>query len=328
MFNAITDVPGILVGHDTDLENATGCTVILCPPEGAVAGVDARGPAPGTRETDLLRPGHLVERAHAIVLAGGSAFGLDAASGVMKFLEEKNIGHDTRVARIPIVPAAIIFDLGIGSAEIRPTPYSGYRASLAATGGVVAEGNVGAGTGATVGKILGAQNAMKGGLGTASVQIVNDVIVAALVVVNALGDVVDPSTGAVLAGTRNPSGTGFLDSARAITQTPARPPTIATNTTIGVIATNAAFTKEQINLVAMMAQDGIARAIRPAHTLYDGDVLFALSAGKLPGDVSAIGHAAAEMVAEAIVRAVNAAESLHGIPSADDLGLPRRREER
>lgn len=327
MFNAITDVPGILVGHDTDLENATGCTVILCPPEGATAGVETRGPAPGTRETDLLRPGHLVERAHAILLAGGSAFGLDAAGGVMKFLEENNIGHDTRIARVPIVPAAIIFDLGIGSAIIRPTSYSGYRASLAAAGGAVAEGNVGAGTGATVGKILGAPSAMKGGLGTASVKIANDVIVGALVVVNSLGDVVDPSTGAILAGTRNPAG-GFLDSARMITQAPARPPTIATNTTIGVVATNAAFTKEQINLVAMMAQDGIARAIRPAHTLYDGDVLFALSAGNQPGDVSAVGHAAAEMVAEAIVRAVNAAESLHGIPSATDLGLPQRRKER
>jgi len=318
MFNAITDIPGILVGHETDLENATGCTVILCPPNGAIAGVDARGPAPGTRETDLLRPGHLVERAHAILLSGGSAFGLDAASGVMKFLEEKNIGYDTRVARIPIVPAAIIFDLGIGSALISPTLYWGYRASLAAASGAVAEGNVGAGTGATVGKLLGAPNAMKGGLGTASVKIANDVIVAALVVVNAIGDVVDPSTGAIIAGTRNPTD-GFLNSAHAITQTPARPPTIATNTTIGVIATNAAFTKEQINLVAMMAHDGIARAIRPAHTLFDGDVLFALSAGNLPSDVSAVGHAAAEMVAEAIVHAVNAAESLHGIPARRDL---------
>lgn len=321
MFSAITDVPGILVGHDTDLENATGCTVILCPPEGAIAGVDARGPAPGTRETELLRPGHLVERANAILLSGGSAFGLDAASGVMKFLEEKNIGFDTRVARVPIVPAAIIFDLGIGSSTIRPSSYSGYRACLSAAGGAVSEGNVGAGTGATVGKILGIKSAMKGGLGTSSQEIGNEVIVGALVIVNALGDVIDPGTGAIFAGARKPDRT-FLNSAEAIKRSPALPRFPATNTTIGVVATNAALNKEQINLVAMMAHDGIARMIRPAHTLFDGDVLFALSTGSVPGDVNAIGHAAAEVVAQGIVRAVKAAESLHGVTAMRDLALP------
>ncbi|MBI3537862.1 MAG: P1 family peptidase [Chloroflexi bacterium] len=316
MFNAITDIPGILVGHDTDLENATGCTVILCPPQGAIAGVDARGPAPATRETDLLRPAHLVERAHAIVLTGGSAFGLEAAAGVMKFLEEKNIGFETRVARVPIVHAAAIFDLGIGSAVIRPTPYSGYRAALSAQDGKIEEGNVGAGTGATVGKILGMDFAMKGGLGTASELIANDVIVGALVVVNAFGDVVNPNTGEIIAGARHRDGKSFLDSARALRDGNfAKGAHGFENTTLAVVATNAALTKEQVNLIAMMAHDGIARALRPAHTLYDGDVIFALSAGDARGDVNAIGHAAAELIAQAIGRAVNAAESLHGVPS-------------
>ncbi len=328
MLNTITDIDGILVGHDTDLENATGCTVILCPPEGAIAGVDARGPAPATRETDLLRPAHLIERAHAIVLSGGSAFGLEAAAGVMKFLEEKNIGFEARVARVPIVPAAAIFDLAIGNALIRPTPYSGYRAALAAKRGAVAEGNVGAGTGATVGKILGMQFATKGGLGTASAQIGNGIIVGALVVVNALGDVVDARTGEIRAGARKPDGSGWLDSAHALLHGIAPAARGFENTTLGVVATNAGLTKEQVNLVAMMAQDGFARAIRPAHTLYDGDVIFALSAGDARGDVNAIGHAAAEVIAEAIGRAVNAAESLLGVLSRKEIFSPQRREER
>ncbi len=321
MLNTITDVEGIRVGHDTDLDNATGCTVILCPPEGAVAGVDVRGPAPATRETDLLRPAHLVERVHAILLTGGSAFGLEAAAGVMKYLEENDIGFETRVARVPIVPAAAIFDLALGSATIRPTAYSGYRAALAAKSGVVAEGNVGAGTGATVGKTLGMEFATKGGLGTASVEIGNGIIVGALVVVNAFGDVVDPRTGEIRAGARAPNGTGWLDSARALRSATAPAARGFTNTTIGVVATNVALTKEQVNLVALMAHDGYARAIRPAHTLFDGDAIFALSAGHARGDaestfsVSAIGHAAAEVIAAAIGRAVRAASALHGVPS-------------
>ena len=319
MNNAITDVDSILVGHDTDLENGTGCTVILCPPDGAVAGVDVRGPAPATRETDLLRPGHLVERVHAILLTGGSAFGLDAASGVMRYLEEKDIGFDTGVARVPIVPAAAIFDLALGNAKVRPNAAAGYRACFAASSGAVAEGNVGAGTGASVGHVLGMQFATKGGLGTASQQIGNGVIIGAVVVVNAFGDVVDPRTSEILAGTRKPVIGGWLDSGNAIKNGITQAAFARTNTTIGVVATNALLTKEQANLVAMMAHDGYARAIRPAHALYDGDALFAVSVGKKQGDVSAIGHTAAEVVAEAIVRAVNAAEKLHGVPARRNL---------
>jgi L-aminopeptidase/D-esterase-like protein len=304
LFNSITDIAGILVGHHTDAGNQTGCTVILCPPDGAMGGVDVRGPAPATRETDLLRPGHLVERVNAVLLTGGSAFGLDAASGVMRFLEEKNIGHDTGVARVPIVPAAAIFDLAVGNAAIRPNADAGYRACVAATNGAVAEGRVGAGTGAAVGHLLGPKFTSPGGLGSASQPIGKGVVVGALVVVNAFGDVVDPRTGEIIAGTRKPVIGGWLNSADAIKGGLAQAALARTHTTLGVVATNAALTKEQANLVAMMAHDGFARAIRPAHSLYDGDALFVLSAGKQAGDVTAIGHTAAEVVAEAIVRAV------------------------
>lgn len=304
MLNAITDVDGILVGHYTDAENKTGCTVILCPPEGAIGGVDVRGPAPATRETDLLRPAHLVERVNAILLTGGSAFGLDAVAGVMKFLEEKNIGYDTGVARVPIVPAAAIFDLGIGNPKVRPNADNAYRACVAAKSGTIEMGRVGAGTGASVGHLLGAPFTSPGGVGTASQKIGNDVIVGALVVVNALGDVVDPHTGEIIAGTRKPVVGGWLDSAAALTSGIAQMLLSRTHTTLGVVATNAALTKEEANLVAMMAHDGFARAIRPAHTLFDGDALFVLSVGKQKGNVSAIGHAASHVVAEAIVRAV------------------------
>jgi len=304
MFNAITDIDGILVGHYTDLENATGCTVILCPPEGAVGGVDVRGPAPATRETDLLRPAHLVERVNAILLTGGSAFGLDAAAGVMKFLEENKIGYDTGVARVPIVPAAAIFDLAVGSATTRPDADAGYRACVAAKSGAVEEGRVGAGTGASVGHLLGPRFTSPGGVGAASQSIGKSIVVGALVVVNALGDVVDPRTGEILAGTRKPVVGGWLDSGSAIRSGLAQTILARAQTTLGVVATNAALSKEEANLVAMMAHDGLARALRPAHTLYDGDVIFALSAGRQKGEVSAIGHAAAEVVADAIVRAV------------------------
>ncbi|CAG0965342.1 D-aminopeptidase [Anaerolineae bacterium] len=303
MFNAITDVAGICVGHYTDATNATGCTVILCPPFGALGGVDVRGPAPATRETDLLRPGHLVERVHAILLTGGSAFGLDAAGGVMRYLEEKNIGIDTGVARVPIVPAAAIFDLTNKNAKVRPTADDGYRACAVAKSGVVEEGRVGAGTGATVGRLLGPAYVSPGGVGTASQEIGEGVIVGALIVVNAVGDVIDPRTGAIIAGTRNPQG-GWLNSAHAIKTDLPRALVARAHTTIGVVATNAALTKEEANLVAMMAHDGFARAIRPAHTLYDGDALFVLSVGGAQSNVNAVGHTASEVVAEAIVRAV------------------------
>jgi L-aminopeptidase/D-esterase-like protein len=320
LYNAITDIPGIKVGHYTDREAATGCTVILCE-NGAVAGVDVRGSAPGTRETDLLRPGNLVEKVQAVLLSGGSAFGLDAAGGVVRYLEERGFGHETMVAKVPIVPAAILFDLNVGSSKIRPGAEEGYKACLTATEKEVSEGCVGAGTGATVGKILGIERATKSGLGTASCKIGDDVIVAALVVVNAIGDVIDHRTGKILAGARNDQNNGFISAVGILTagayDYKSNP--LATNTTLGVVATNANLTKEQANKLAQMAQDGIARAINPCHTMFDGDAIFALSLGNKTGDITVLGTAAAETVAEAIVRAVQQAETLAGIPAAKDI---------
>lgn len=317
MYNAITDVAGIKVGHCTDKEAATGCTVVLCE-QGAVAGVDVSGSAPGTRETDLLRPGNLVERVQAVVLSGGSAFGLDAAGGVVRYLEERGFGHETGAGRVPIVPAAIIFDLNIGDSKTRPGANEGYQACLAATSGKVAEGSVGAGTGATVGKILGIQRAVKSGLGTASERIAGDVVVAALVVVNAVGDVIEPGTGRILAGPRKQDGHGFLSTSKlwkgefgAVV-----PPF---NTVIGVVATDARLSKADANRLARVAQVGIARAIDPCHTLYDGDALFTLSLGQKGADLNALGAAAADVVAKAIVRAIQKANTLAGVPAAKDL---------
>jgi L-aminopeptidase/D-esterase-like protein len=315
----LTDVPGIKVGHATDLEGLTGCTVVLCE-EGAVAGVDQRGGAPGTRETDLLRPLHLVQEVHALLLAGGSAFGLAAADGVMRYLEERGAGFDARVARVPIVPAAILFDLDVGDAQARPGAALGYAACQAASEEPVAEGNVGAGTGATVGKILGAGRAMKSGLGSASVSLGGELVVGALMVVNALGDVMDPHNGAILAGARQPHAdapAGTLAVMKSILG--GSPPPFPANTVIGVVATNARLTKEEINKVAQMAQDGVARTIRPAHTMFDGDTLFALSTGRQRADVNLVGAYAAEVVAEAIVRAVKAAKGAGGLPAWRDL---------
>jgi L-aminopeptidase/D-esterase-like protein len=317
MHDAITDVPGIKVGHYSDLEAATGCTVVLCE-QGAVGGVEVRGAAPGTRETDLLRAMRLVEHAHAVLLAGGSAFGLDAAAGVMRYLEERGRGFDAGVAKVPIVPAAILFDLAIGDAHVRPDAEAGYQACVTASDGPVAEGNVGAGTGATVGKLLGPRYAMKGGLGTASQKIGKGIIVGAIVAVNAVGDILDPETGTILAGARNPVGGGFLNSTRAIKGSLAQTILAFTNTTIGVVATNARLSKEEVNKLAQLARDGCAYAIRPS-TMFDGDTLFALSVGDTKGDLSAIGAACAEAVAEAVVRAIKKAESLHGIPAHRDM---------
>jgi L-aminopeptidase/D-esterase-like protein len=320
MYNAITDVSGIKVGHYTDKEAATGCTVILCE-AGAVAGVDVRGSAPGTRETDLLRPMNLVEKVHAVLLSGGSAFGLDAAGGVMRYLEEKGIGHDTLVAKVPIVPTAIIFDLNTGSSKIRPGIEEGYKACLAATDSKVAEGCVGAGTGATVGKISGIEKATKSGLGTSSCKMGDGIIVAALVVVNAVGDVIDHKSGKILAGPRNQENNGFLSTTELLTSgthSDIKSP-IPTNTTLGVVATNANLNKEQVNKLAQMAQDGIARAINPSHTMYDGDTIFALSLGDRTADLTTLGTAAAEVVSHAIVRAVQHAEALAGIPAIKDV---------
>ncbi|TET40066.1 MAG: peptidase S58 family protein [Dehalococcoidia bacterium] len=319
MHNSITDVPGIKVGHYTNKEAATGCTVILCE-EGAVAGVDVRGSAPGTRETDPLRPMSLVGQAHAILLSGGSAFGLDAAGGVMRYLEERGYGFDVGVAKVPIVPAAILFDLRLGSSKVRPGPEEGYQACLAATNGPVAEGSVGAGTGATVGKILGPERMTKSGLGTAS-QRLGNITIGAIVAVNAFGDVVDPESGEVIAGPRNIEHGGFFRTIDIMKRIKESKSPIPTNTTIGVVATDALLNKEQVNKVAQMAHDGLARAIRPAHTMVDGDAIFVLSTGKggEGEDVTIIGSIAAEVVATAIVRAVRQAEGLVGIPAAGEV---------
>jgi L-aminopeptidase/D-esterase-like protein len=300
----ITAVPGLRVGHAQNAEALTGCTVILCE-AGAVGGVDQRGGAPGTRETDLLRPLHRVEKVHGVLLTGGSAFGLDATGGVMRYLEERGVGFDVGVARVPIVPAAVIFDLAIGRADVRPDAAMAYQACLNATTDPVIEGSVGAGTGATVGKILGMPNATKAGVGSACVEIAEGLFVGAIAVVNALGDVFDPHTGEIIAGARSEN--GFADTLKVMQNFRALASASASNTVIGVVATNAKLSKEEANKVAQMAQDGLARAVRPAHTMYDGDTIFALSTGDVQADVNLIGVFAAEMFAEAIVRGVRAA---------------------
>lgn len=312
MHDDITDIPGIRVGHDTNLEAGTGCTVILCDTP-AIGGVDVRGGAPATRETDLLRPMNLVDGINAVLLTGGSAFGLDAASGVMRYLEERGIGFDAGVARVPLVPAAAIFDLSFGSATIRPDAAAGYRACEQASSDAVAQGTVGAGTGATVGKMAGPDFRMKGGLGSASMQLADGSIVGALVAVNALGDIIDPGTQHIIAGARNSDGSGFVS---------ANP---FGNTTIAVVATSAALTREQANKMAQMAHNGLAQAIRPAHTMFDGDTVFALALGptsqqlqnsqRAAEQISNIGAAAATTLARAIVKAVRNATTLHGVPA-------------
>ncbi|HSD41493.1 MAG TPA: P1 family peptidase [Burkholderiales bacterium] len=318
----LTAVPGLKVGHHTLAERPTGCTVILAE-DGVLAAVDVRGGAPGTRETDLLDPSNTVQRVHAIVLSGGSAFGLDAASGVVRFLEERGVGFDVGVAKVPIVPAAVLFDLVVGDkAHVRPTADSGYRAAQAATDGPVAEGNVGAGAGATVGKIAGFARAMKSGIGTASVTLPDGLIVAALVAVNAVGDVLDPATGRLIAGVRTDDGRALAD-ARTLLRTGGFGPLgrPGEHTTIGVVATNAMLDKAQARKVAQMAQDGFARTIVPAHTPLDGDTIFALATGGLPGeaDTMTIGALAADVMHTAVVRAVRAATGLRGLPAARDL---------
>lgn len=324
MNNAITDVHGIEVGQAHDPEALTGVTVVLCR-KGAVGGVDVRGGAPGTRETDLLDPLNLVQKVHAIVLAGGSAFGLEAAAGVMKYLEEQRIGFETGPAVVPIVPAAILFDLNIGRADVRPTAEMGYRAAFAARSGPVEEGNVGAGSGASVGKLFGNRSAMKSGIGTASVEIGAGVVVGALAAVNAFGDVIHPQTGEIVAGARalelGPLKIGergyFADTLATLKTLPGRAVlqfATKTNTVIGIVATNARLTKAEANKVAQMAHDGLARVIRPAHTMLDGDTIFALSTGGKQADVTTLGAFAAEAFAQACLRAVRAARSAGGLP--------------
>lgn len=317
--NGITDVPGILVGHAHDREALTGCTVILCC-QGATAGVDVRGAAPGTRETDLLNPVNMVEKVHSIVLTGGSAFGLDAAAGVMAFLEERGCGFNTGVARVPIVPAAVIYDLAIGSPKVRPDRRMGYEAAKNATCKENRRGNVGAGMGATVGKIGGMSLAVKSGLGMASISFPNGGVVAALVVVNAFGDVFDPSSGRIIAGARQPGGKLPLHTTRVLLSGAPGGGFGGANTTVGLVATNIALSKAEANKVAQLAHDGLARTISPIHTLYDGDTIFALSTGEVQGDSLAVGVAAAEVTARAVIDAVTHAESAGGVPCARELG--------
>ena len=306
---SITDVAGIEVGHFTDQRRPTGCTVILTR-DGAVAGVDVRGAAPGTRETDLLHPSNLVDRVHAVLLAGGSAWGLDAASGVMQWLEENHIGLDTGFGLVPIVPAAVLFDLPLGDASIRPDARAGYLACAAASRHAPAEGNVGAGAGALVGKLFGLQRAMRGGIGTASV-CVNGITVGALIACNAVGDVIKPSTGQVLAGARTPDGRSLQNSRDAMLAGLAPQSLLpGTNTTIGVIATDAILTKPQAHRLAQVAHDGLARTINPVHTLLDGDTLFTLGTGQAGKavDMLLLSTLAAEVTARAVVRAILAAK--------------------
>jgi len=319
---AITDVEGVKVGHFTDPRKPTGCTALIFE-KGATAGVDVRGSAPGTRETDLLNPTNTVQQIHAIVLAGGSAFGLDAASGVVRYLDERGIGFRVGPSVVPIVPAAILFDLEIGDPKIRPNAESGYQAAKAAAPGAVAEGNVGAGAGAAVGKMFGMKAAMKSGLGTASIKVGNTgIVVGAIVAVNAVGDIVNPKTGKIIAGARKPDGSGFLDSMAQVREGRGVVlPRAGANTTIGVIATNVAFDKAQMTKIAQMAHDGLARTIYPVHTPSDGDTIFAVATGasSVRADHGAIGALAADVLATAVLRAVMNARGLPGLPSYRDL---------
>ncbi len=313
---SITDVRGIKVGHYENKDALTGCTVIIVE-SGATCGVDVRGGAPGTRETDLLNPVNLVEKVHAIYIGGGSAFGLDGASGVMKYLEEKGIGFDTGYAKVPIVPAAIIYDLGVGNPNVRPDAEMGYKACLNASQENALEGNVGVGIGATVGKIRGMDFAMKSGLGTESIRSEN-LIVGALVVVNALGDIIDPSTNEIIAGALNNDKKTFLNTEKFIIEG-AQSKQQFKNTTIGVVATNAVLTKTSATRVAMMAQDALARTIRPAHTMFDGDTVFAISTNEIEGDITKIGTMAAKALELAILNAVRKTETIGCIVSYEDL---------
>lgn len=311
-------LPGFRIGHSSDRRGLTGCTVILCE-AGAVAGVDVRGSAAGTRELALCLPGHIVERVHAILLTGGSAFGLDAAGGVMRYLESHGVGFKAGKNRIPIVPAAVIFDLNIGSPKARPDKAMALKACRDANS-TVAEGSVGAGTGATVGKLLGVRCATKGGVGFYSLKLRGGVTVQALAVVNAFGDVLDPRTGAVLAGARrSPKSRDFVRTPSQMYGGKWREGFGSTNTTLVVIMTNAAFEKTAMTKIAQMAHDGLARAISPVHTQFDGDLVFALSLGRKRADLNAIGTAAADATAQAVVRAVANARGLGGVPSLRDL---------
>lgn len=309
---SLLDVPGLKVGHAEDNLKQTGCSVVVFE-NGAVCGVDVRGAAPGTRETDLLNPLNLIEQVNALVLSGGSAWGLDAASGVMKWLEENRMGFDVGVAVVPIVPAAVLFDLNVGDPAVRPDAAMGYRAAAQASQRPFSSGNTGAGAGATIGKMAGSEKAMKGGLGTASVKGPDGLIVAAMIAVNSVGEVRDPSTGKTVAGARDENGV-LLDLPACLLQQAGADLYPGTNTTIGIICCNAALNKSQMNKIAQMAHDGLARTLYPVHTMNDGDTLFAAATGAVRATVNIVGMLAAQAVAEAVLDGVRSAETAWGIP--------------
>jgi L-aminopeptidase/D-esterase-like protein len=313
---SITDISGFKVGHAQDMDALTGCTVVLCPPN-TIGGVDQRGGAPGTRETDLLATGHLVNQVTAVLLTGGSAFGLDAAAGVMRYCEEYKMGFDAGYATVPIVPAAVLFDLGIGDPNVRPDAEMGYQACQNASDAPPAEGNVGAGTGATVGKVLTPKMATKAGIGTASIDLGGGAVVGAIVAVNAFGDVVDPDAGEIIAGARGIK--GYADTLKVMKSFVGKKVmgfmAGGSNTVIGVVATNAKLDKEGITRVAQMAHNGLARTVRPAFTLLDGDTCFALASGEVEIDLNIVGAYAALAYQEAILNAVRKAEKAGGVPA-------------
>lgn len=318
MLNAITDINGIRVGHASDFTGYTGCTVILCE-KGAVCGLDIRGSASGTRQVDALNISHIVEQVHAILLCGGSSFGLDAATGVMKYLEEKGIGFDVGIARIPIVPTAVIFDLFFGDAKARPTSAMGHKA-CANAGEAVEEGSVGAGTGATVGKLFDITRAMKGGVGTSSIIMPDGLIVGALVVVNAFGDIVDNVTGKIILGARvSAKSLEFAHTVDSLKKGIVKKQFGLVNTTLGVVATNARFNKREITKVAQMAQGGLIKTISPVHTTFDGDLIFALSTGGVEADINKVGVLGEFVVAEAVKRAIKKADGFGIVPAFKDI---------
>ncbi|MDO5038863.1 P1 family peptidase [Clostridium sp.] len=313
------DINGIKLGHAQNIKGLTGCSVILCE-KGATGGVDVRGGAPGTRETDLLDPSEMIEKIHAVVLSGGSAFGLDASSGVMKYLEEKNIGFDVQVAKVPIVCSAVLFDLAFGNPKIRPDKSMGYEACVnSETYNDDINGNIGAGYGATIGKILGPHTAMKGGLGTYAVEVGN-LKVGAIVAVNCLGDVIDPKTSNIIAGALDKNTNKFLNSENILINNLKNPKTpFKGNTTIGLVVTNANLSKANAKKVASMAHNGYARTMRPAHTMFDGDTIFTMATNEVDIDVTTVGMIASNVMEKAILRAIKEADSLNGIKAYKDL---------
>lgn len=313
----IIDIAGIRIGNAQSYDGATGCTVVLCE-NGAVAGVDVRGGAPGTRETDLLNPKNLVDKVHGVLLAGGSAFGLDAASGVMEYLENLGAGFDTGIAKVPIVAGAVLFDLAVGNGKVRPDKKMGYDACINSEKGRFLEGSEGAGTGASVGKIMGMSGAMKGGLGSCCIKS-GLLYVGVIVAVNALGDVIDPESNKIIAGALLNDGKTFLNTEELLMNNAVKNTASMGNTTIGVVITNGIFDKAQINKIASMAHNGYARTIRPSHTMHDGDTLFALSLGEVEADVSAVGTIAAKTVERAVLNGIKMAKGFHNLRSYSEL---------